>query len=70
MGRPFVNSLTPEQLATAVNKHNAYVAARRVGSVKALAADHGITRISMHRILKRHKEMAEDVSRNRPKRSR
>ena len=55
-GRPFVDSFTKEQLETAANKHDAYLAARRVGSVKSLAAHYGVSQLTMSRRLKAFKE--------------
>ncbi len=48
-GRPFVDSMTPEQVETAINKHQAYLAARRVGSIKALALHYDVSTATLYR---------------------
>ena len=55
-GRPFIDSLTKEQIETAANKHDAYLAARKIGSVKSLAAHYDVSQLTMSRRLKAFKE--------------
>jgi len=68
MARPFVDSMTPEQMEEAMQRHTIYELARRRGSVKSLAAMYGITPLSMWRRIKRYKE-GKDVPRIRSQRT-
>jgi len=56
MARPFVNALPPEDVAHAVKLNDEYQRARRVGSIKALAAAHNVTPLTMYRTIERYKE--------------
>lgn len=56
MARPFVLSMAPDQVADAVAKNDAYMAARATGSIKVLADYYGIDTLTMRRRIAAYKE--------------
>jgi DNA-binding transcriptional LysR family regulator len=68
MARPFVDSITDEEVAQASSDYDVYCKVRKAYSMKALAARHNITPLTMSRRIKRLKE-GRDVPRIRSQRT-
>lgn len=56
MARPFVDSMTEAETATAAHAYNNYLAMRRTCSIKALAATYGVKPLTMYRRIAAYKE--------------